>query len=413
MPDFSGNYINGPFVSSFTSTNGTTYWYKDKYARELIAEIQSGTAYLGVTDTALTDGSTTNPISIAGASVTAVQGNIVNYGSKEFIFNGTVWQEFGDLSALGDLAFKNSASGSFKPSGSVSKPTFTGTQKTISVTGTPNGSVAISKGTGTANYTPTGSISAPTFTGTQKTVSVSGTPNGSVTIGTGTGTKNYTPAGTNSAPSFTGTSGSVSVSGTPNGSVTISKASSGTTNYTPAGTISTPTITVTPSTTTVNSITAVGTLPSLEMTVSDENLTFSWSAGTLPTKGSNTTVATGIQSATSSQPSFTGTAVRLTGSFSGSNTTFTGTFTPEGTVSAPSFTGTAVQLTGSFTGSSTTMSGSFTPEGTVSAPTFTGDGAELKATFTGSSTTMSGNYTPEGTISTPTFTGTNATVTVS
>ena len=407
------SYQSGPFVSSVTLPNGNEYWLKDELARELIAELEAGTAYLGVTTTPLTDGSTTNPIKINNEDVTAKSGNIVNYGSKEFIFNGTVWQEFGDLSALGDLAFKDSASGTFKPSGTVSKPTFTGSQKSVSVSGTPNGNVVISTGSAASNYTPEGTNSAPTFTGSQKSVSVSGTPKGSVTIGTGNGTANYTPSGTVSQPSFTGTSGSVSVSGKPTGSVTISKASSGTANYTPEGTVSTPTITVTPSTTTVNSITAVGTLPAWTATVSNENLTFGWSTGTLPTKGANTTVATGIQSATSSQPTFTGTGAKLEGSFSGNTNTFTGSFTPEGTVSAPSFNGTAVQLTGSFTGSSTTMTGNYTPEGSVSAPEFTGTGVCLSATFTGSSTTMTGSYTPEGTVSQPTFTGTNGTVTVS
>lgn len=63
-------------------------------------------------------------------------------------------------------------------------------------------------------------------------------------------------------------------------------------------------ISVTPSTTTVNSITAVGSLSSLTFTPNStsKNMTIAWNAGTLPTKGANTTVATGISSAT-----FTGT----------------------------------------------------------------------------------------------------------
>ena len=406
------SYQSGPFVSSVTLPNGNEYWIKDELARELISQLEAGTAYLGVTTTALTDGATTNPIKINGEDVTAKTGNIVNYGSKEFIFNGTVWQEFGDLSALGALAYKDSATGKVKATGTVSKPTFTGTEKSVSVSGSVGGPVLITAGTGTANYTPEGTVSAPTFTGASKNVSVSGTPNGSVTIGTGTGTANYTPAGTVSQPSFTGTSGSVSVSGKPTGSVTISKATSGTANYTPAGTVSTPTITVTPNTTTVNSITAVGTLPSWTATVESENLTFGWSAGTLPTKGVNTTVATGIKSATSTQPTFTGTGARLEASFSGNTNTFTGTFTPEGTVSAPSFNGTAVQLTGSFTGSNTTMTGSYKPEGTVSAPTFTGTGTNLSGEFA-DRMTLTGTFTPEGTVSQPTFTGNNVDVTVS
>lgn len=129
-----------------------------------------------------------------------------------------------------------------------------------------------------------------------------------------------------------------------------------TVSHTPAGTVSTPTITVTPNTTTVNSITAVGSLPSLTYTegtaskisswsagsgsfsatvsssgpnrvvtlshghttptlsytsVNADDIT-AWSAGTLPTKGSNTTVVTSIKSATSTQPTFTGTKADLT-----------------------------------------------------------------------------------------------------
>ena len=79
-------------------------------------------------------------------------------------------------------------------------------------------------------------------------------------------------------------------------------------SYTPEGTVSKPTITVTPSTTNVYSITAVGSLPSLTTTYTEstQTLAFSFSKGTLPTKGSATVVMTGA-TATSSQPTFTGT----------------------------------------------------------------------------------------------------------
>jgi hypothetical protein len=53
--------------------------------------------YLGVTTTVLSDGSSTNPILIDGVSVTAKKSDWVIYGSKDFIFNGTVWQEVGDF----------------------------------------------------------------------------------------------------------------------------------------------------------------------------------------------------------------------------------------------------------------------------------------------------------------------------
>lgn len=270
-------------ISQIKLPDGTTYDIKDSNARDRIAALEAFTTYLGVTTTALTDGATTNPVTINGASVTAKSGNIVLYGNKEFIFDGTHWNEFGDLSALGDLAYKNTASGSFKPSGTVSQPTFTG--DTMSSTG---------------SFTPAGSVS---LTNENKTAAVS-------------------------------------------------PASSGTATYTPAGSVAAPTISVATAgaTTTVNSITAIGTLPTY--TVSGEVLTLT--QGTLPTKGANTTVKTGDAAYSASAPAFTGTGVRLvTGNISVPKTaTFSGTAgsvsvsgTPSGTVSQPTFAGTTGTVT--------------------------------------------------------------------
>ena len=187
-------------ISAITLPSGTTYNLKDAQARTDIANIQQaiagGLVFIGETTTALTDGATTNPITINGASVTAVAGNLVLYGDKEFLFDGTKWIEMGDLSLLGALSYKNSASGSFTPSGSVSAPT-------------------------------------------------------------------------------------------------ISVATAG-------------------STTTVNSITDVGTAPAWTATVASETLTIGWSAGTLPTKGADTTVKTSDASYSASQPSFSGSAGTVT-----------------------------------------------------------------------------------------------------
>lgn len=177
-------------ISKITLPSGTTYNLKDEVARRA----QSGAMHwLGITTTAITDGSSTTSIVIDGETVTVGAddaGGVVGYDGMEFIWSGTVWQEFGSTGSLGALAFKNSATGS---------------------------------------YTPAGSVSAPT---------------------------------------------------------------------------------VTLATTTVNSITGVGTLPELSMSVSNETLTVSFSQGTLPTQGGATTVATGTVSSVS-QPSFTGTAATI------------------------------------------------------------------------------------------------------
>ena len=224
-------------LKTITLPSGSKYNLADQEARDRIAALEKATQWLGITTTALTDGATTNPITINGASVTAKTGDIVQYDKNEFVFNGTAWQEFGmDLSLLGALAYKNKANGSYTPAGTVSKPSFTGTQGNVE-----------------ADFTPAGSVSAPS-------------------------------------------------------------------------------ITVTPTTETVNSITDVGTLPQLTMTVENENLTFGFTPGTLPTKGANQSVVTGV-SATASAPSFTGTAGKATG-----------TFTPTGNVSQPTFTGTGATI---------------------------------------------------------------------
>ena len=264
-------------ISQIKLPNGTTYNIKDANARERIEALESFTTYLGVTTTALTDGATTNPITINGQNVTAQSGNIVLYGNQEFIFDGTHWNQFGDLSSLGSLAYKNTASGSFTPAGTVSQPTFNG--DTMNSTG---------------SFTPAGSVK---LTNSNKTAAVSAAESGAVT---------YTPDGTVAAP-------------------TISVKTAGTT-------------------TTVNSITAVGTLPTY--TVSGEVLTLT--QGTLPTKGKNQTVKTGDAAYQATAPEFTGTGVRLV----------------TGNISVPS--------SASFSGTAGAVSVSGTPSGTVSQPTFTG-----------------------------------------
>ena len=307
-------------IKHITLPTGTTYDIVDQGARDLIDALSGYTVFLGVTTTPLSDGATTNPISINGASVEATAGCIATYGSAEFIWNGSAWQEFGDLSGLGDLAFKDNVTASYTPAGSVSQPTFTGTAATISST-----------------YTPVGSVSQHTFTGTQATISTT-----------------YTPKG----------------------DVGISVASTGTANYTPAGNVSLTAPTVTLSTTTGKFITGAGTLPSATMpvlttSVANETLTIGWTAGTwsagaLPTMSSDTTVATGVSNVSAGTASFTGTGVRLNGAFSGTQETISSTYTPAGSVSQPTFSGTEA-----------TISSSYTPAGTVSKPTFSGTQATI------------------------------------
>lgn len=187
-------------ISEITLPSGVTYDIKDATARNDISMLKgSGTGamhYAGVTSTALANGSSTSPIKINEADYTPSNGDVVIYEQLEFVWSTSdkKWHEFGSTGSLKGLAFKDSAS---------------------------------------ASYTPAGSVSAPTVSVAVNTAKV--------------------------AP-----------------------------------------------------ITDVGTLPNFTASVSNETLTLGFSAGSLPTKGEEVTVATGIKSASASAPAFTGTSATIT-----------------------------------------------------------------------------------------------------
>ena len=335
-------------ISKITLPSGSTYNFKDAQARSDIAAIQTavtgGVSFLGITSTELSDGASTATITINSESVSAINGGMVIYGDDEFVYSSydSKWHRFGPAGTFKALAFKDNASATYTPAGTVTQPTFSGSELTSTGTASPSGSVSVSLSS--ANSTSSGAVSyisaigTKEFSGTQATIKPKVTAAGDVTISTGSGTANYTPAGSVSTP-------------------TISVSSAG-------------------ATTTVNSITDVGSLPSFSATVSNENLTLSFDAGALPTKGSNTTVKTGDATYTASQPSFTGTGANLVASFVGTEVEGTATYTPAGTVTVDS---TTKYLTGSgtFSGDSLSISVTGTPSGTVSQPTFSGTQATI------------------------------------
>lgn len=399
-----------PVISTITLPTGGTYYFKDEEAREQIEALASYSDFLGVTGTELEDGDTTTPIMIGGEEVYPEPGNIVLYGSKEFIWNGTAWAEFGDLSAitnmLGDLAYADTASTSYTPSGTVSGnlvgtegdvnvngeldnfvselkrvTSFKGTVSNISASGTvASQNIVINSDTiGSPTYTPEGNVDV-NFEGQQSTISLNYTPEGSVTA------------------SFEGSQGTVTTSGVPTGVVTIGEiVASLTGNYTPQGTINGVVTAVTTTSVTVNEVTDRGTLPSLtgdytsllKVNVSNENLTFTnvsnwFSAGTLPTTSSVTFSA--VSSVTTSDVALSGTTVLISAGFSGTDTAFSGTFTPAGNI-----------VNGSFAGTSATISTSYTPLGMVTG-SFEGYGARLVGTFESAGVSVSGTFTPVGTV---------------
>lgn len=334
-------------ISSITVPNaaGTTYatydlkdaWSRDKITNEILPVLEGGMHYVGVTTSAVTDGATVNPVTIVGKQdpVTVTSGDIVTKGNAEFVWDGSAWREFGDLSMLGLFAYVDVGHVAVTPHGTVSKPTFSGTSSSVSftITETDSGS----------NYQPKGTVSQPTFS------------NGSIS---GTGTVNV----------ITGIS--VTTNATTNKTATVAPASSGTATYTPAGEISGTAVSV--ASKSISVIDGVGSVATLkgEYTAGTENLKLNFSGGTVPTKKSVTVGSEGA--ATVTDPTFSGTGVRLvTGNIAVPSTytvtptsadkTVTVTGTATGTVSQPTFTGTKVKITGSTTAS-----------GSVSQPTFTG-----------------------------------------
>jgi len=124
-------------ISQIKLPSGTVYDIKDATAR---AALSSGTSFLGITTTALTDGATTTTISVGGSNLNAVNGGIAIYGNKEFIFSTSdnAWHEIGDTTNMGDLAWKDTASATYTPAGTVSTPTFTGKSSAVTITSTAN-----------------------------------------------------------------------------------------------------------------------------------------------------------------------------------------------------------------------------------------------------------------------------------
>ena len=120
------------YISKIQLPSGSEpYLIKDSEARTMInslSNIVSGSLVIcGETTTALTDGSTTTPVVVknavkirgvdyaAGANYTPTAGDVFFYNSKEFVFDGTNWIEFGDITGLGDLAFSDQVSASYTP----------------------------------------------------------------------------------------------------------------------------------------------------------------------------------------------------------------------------------------------------------------------------------------------------------
>ena len=168
------------YLSKIVKGSDTLY-IKDLEAQADIIDIKASITgamhWKGYTTTELVDGSTTNPITIGGESVTCVAGDVVaiqggtGQADLEFVFSGTKWQEYGSTGSLKALAFKDSASATYTPAGTnqASAVSFTGQTSAAFVNGFNDDAVApsFSEGAFTPASFGTGFYSegsAPTFT---------------------------------------------------------------------------------------------------------------------------------------------------------------------------------------------------------------------------------------------------------
>ena len=383
-----------PNLTQIELPTGSVYDLVDQGARDLIAAINNW-EYIICTDASNTpkdvtwdSGGTTITGTLVAASTTMYKIYLVpdtngtNDTYDEYITvnpSGSTyqWEMFGNTKlpdmnqyvknktghsgdTAGDLAYKDTASGSVTVpktyTSSTTVSTATTESKSVSVTGTTTGSVSLTKSE--VEITP---------------------------ASTGTAANKYTPAGTNASSSV---SGSCSV--TPSGTIGVG---SGTANYTPAGSISVGTA---GSTTTINNPTSKTVVT--DMAVADPSSTtatgelvycsvsgtklilkkFVESTGDSITT-SSTTVKTGDAaysfSGTGAELTFTGSASSGTISGTAAAQTFTGTDTYFKTASevgtAASFTGASMTSTGSVDVPATYLASTTTTTGTTESKTVT------------------------------------------
>ena len=410
-------WVQIPTIKEVTLPSGNTYWLKDDEVRQWIgdgttsgaekrlsdaeSEIQklsNATHWLGVTTTALTDGSTTNPITIGGESVTAVSGDIVqDSNGNEYIFNGTAWQALGSsVGTLKAFAYADTGEVTITPAG-------TNASSAVTFSGGTTDSV-LGADTTFTNGTSSVSFAAHTTAEVLKSDVVATVPKTSST------TKYLTAAASGTAVGVATSDSALTGLGTPSTDTFVKSYPGATSKMV---------------TTSVPNVTSGGTAASWSATVSNEILTFAWTANTPATLGTAITAATGALAADGGGAAVMtglGTAVTASG-VTGYASPTTDTFAKTVSVtSQPSITLTAGDTTSTgaidivtAVSTSGTDSVTFTTTGhTADAITALGAGTAAAQTITvGSNDTVTAvTGIGTGTAAAQTFTGTQATHTV-
>lgn len=195
------------YISKIVAPDGSTYYIKDVEARNMLSQ---GLEIKVVTSLPTANASTMGKLyMVQDTTHNPSSGSGWKDYYDEYITvnpSGTTyqWEKIGNtdvnLSSFSHIGHTHTvdisiAKHSYTPAGTISG-SFSGTAATISVSGTPGGSVsvsgstsstvAVSPATGNATYTPTGTISG-SFSGTAATITLSGTANGSISGTTGAG----------------------------------------------------------------------------------------------------------------------------------------------------------------------------------------------------------------------------------
>ena len=216
-----------PTVYEVTLPSGNSYYFEDNEVRQWIgdgstsgaekrisgletevAKLSNATHWLGVTTTTLSDGSTTNPITINGDSVTAVSGDIVqDSNGNEYIFNGTAWQALGSsVGTLKAFAYADTGDVTITPAGTNSSSAVSGTCS-VTPSGSVSGTAVTLTSTSVGSVTDAGSMPTYTVSSGVLTITAGSTPTvSSVSVANGVDTV--------TDPTFTGSASSGTISGT-------------------------------------------------------------------------------------------------------------------------------------------------------------------------------------------------------
>lgn len=184
------------FIASISQENGVIKATKANITAAALG-LSGAMRFLGTSATAISDGATTNPITIGSTETTVAAGNVVLYSSKEFVWTGSAWEELGNE---GSYKVQQSAVSSPTASGNATAFIDTisqNTQGVITVTkkNVPSASTSAAGLMSTADKTKLDAIteSADAVSFTQSLTS--GTKVGTININ-GTDTILYAPTNT-------------------------------------------------------------------------------------------------------------------------------------------------------------------------------------------------------------------------